>query len=171
MNNTLYYDELSRLGLVITDTATKHPVKIGLTGGFFSVLHSGHINLFEHAKHYCNFLIVAVNNDTAAIRKSGYSFMPFRERSTIISSLKYVDLVIENPFDTMEEIINRVRPHVYLKGGDVNKTNLCEAEKEACLDVNCEILFNIGGEKTASSSEFLEDYYQFRKLININNEK
>lgn len=158
----LTYDILDGCGIQIYKYAKEYPIRIGLTGGHFQVLHSGHLELFRQSKEYCNFLIVAVNSNECSVRKSGYSFLPLKERMEIISELRSVDLVIENPFDTMDEIIKRIRPEVYLKGGDVNRYSLSLREKDACDEVQTRIVYNVGGPKTASSSEFLDNYYKYR---------
>ena len=69
--------------------------KVGYTQGVYDMFHIGHLNLINHAKEYCEYLIVGVNSDslveeykhkTPVIRES--------ERAEIIRNLKAVDEVV-----------------------------------------------------------------------------
>ena len=60
-----------------------------VTGGF-DPLHSGHIAYFEAAKKLGDQLVVGINSDAWLVRKKGRTFMPLKERVTIVKNLKNV---------------------------------------------------------------------------------
>lgn len=162
MGKIFLYNELYKLKLELDQWINRNKqLSIGITGMFANPIHSGHIKLLAESYELSNVLIVALNNDDAAVRKHGYSFMDFGNRASIISSLLYVDYVIENPFDTMVELLDKLPVNLYLKGGDVTLDNLLTAEKEVCTRKNIKILDNIGGTKVASSRDFLYNYIQW----------
>ena len=84
-----------------------------VTGGF-DPLHSGHINYFKCARQLGDRLIVGVNSDKWLSRKKGRSFMPFKERKTIIENLEMVDEVIsfDDADDTPAGIIQTSREKI-----------------------------------------------------------
>lgn len=137
-------------------------VNWGITGMHANPIHKGHIELLIDAHCKTEALIVALNSDEASVRKHGYSFMPFGHRAAVLRSITYVDYVVENPYDTMEELLSQLPIKLYLKGGDINETNLHAGEKAICQAKGIEIIYNVGGKKSASSRDFLEDYYQYR---------
>lgn len=134
---------------------------IGITGLHGQPIHAGHIDLIEDANKQCGILIVALNSDESSIRKSGYSFMLWHHRSRILASLSTVDFIIENPYDTMIELLDQLPAKRYFKGGDVNESNLLQSEKDACLANGIEIVYGTGGEKVASSRDILKDYKEY----------
>lgn len=78
--------------------------KIGFLSGFFDILHEGHIAILRLAKQQCEQLIVAVGTDEfMRARKGRESVLSYDQRVQIISSIRYVDKVVEeNNLDKIE---------------------------------------------------------------------
>ena len=66
---------------------------IVLVSGGFDPLHSGHIKLIQDASRYGE-VVVLLNSDNWLNQKKGKFFLPYKERSIIMSSLKNVVNVI-----------------------------------------------------------------------------
>lgn len=69
-------------------------VRIGYLSGTFDLFHIGHLNLLKRAKEQCDYLIVGVHPD--ASHKGKETFIPFEERKSIVSSIRYVDKVVQS---------------------------------------------------------------------------
>ena len=66
--------------------------KIGYTQGVYDMFHVGHLNVFNHAKEYCDYLIVGVNADELV--KSYKNKTPVineNDRRYIVENIKAVD--------------------------------------------------------------------------------
>ena len=77
--------------------------KIGYTQGVYDMFHIGHLNLINHAKEYCDYLIVGVNGDELV--KSYKNKIPVikqEERRTIVANIKAVDKCII--VDTLDKV-------------------------------------------------------------------
>jgi len=138
-----------------TANSTK-PTVVAVSGGFDPV-HIGHVRMFNEAKKLGDKLIVILNNDNWLMKKKGYVFMPQEERKEIIESFGAVDEVVytehgENPSDmSVAEALRKIRPHVFANGGDRYTHNT--PETDACADIGCQMVYNIGaGGKIQSSS-------------------
>lgn len=134
-------------------------MKIVLVTGGFDPIHSGHIEYFREAKALGDVLIVGINSDEWLTRKKGRAFMPVTERLCIIRALDMVDAcILFNDTDgTAIDAIKKLQKLyptdiiVFANGGDRTAENIPE------MDVpNVEFVFNVGGSKTASSSDFLQ---------------
>jgi rfaE bifunctional protein nucleotidyltransferase chain/domain len=99
------------------------------TNGCFDVLHRGHVGYLAQARQLGDMLIVAVNSDASVRRLKG----PHRpvnaveDRVAVLAALWCVDLVVVFDEDSPVELIEAVRPDVYVKGGDYNLDLLPEA--------------------------------------------
>ena len=72
----------------------KKNYKIGYVQGTFDLFHIGHLNLLKRAKACCEYLIVGVVSDELNYAYKGdYPYIPYLERSEIVSSIQYVDQV------------------------------------------------------------------------------
>lgn len=71
------------------------PYKIGYTQGVYDMFHIGHLNILNHAKEQCDYLIVGVNADELVqTYKHKTPVINERERQTIVSNIKAVDRCI-----------------------------------------------------------------------------
>ena len=69
--------------------------KIGYTQGVNDMFHIGHLNLLNHAKEYCDILIVGVNSDALVQSyKHKTPVISQEERRIIIENIKAVDRCI-----------------------------------------------------------------------------
>lgn len=90
-----------------------------LTYGTFDVLHIGHINLLRRLKDLGDILIVGVSTDEFNAQKNKTSFQTYEERSQIVASLRYVDLVIpEYSWDQKVQDIKKYNVSIFGMGSD-----------------------------------------------------
>lgn len=77
--------------------------RIGFTQGTYDMFHIGHLNLINHAKELCDFLIVGVNSDQLVQEyKHKVPVINENERAAIVSNIKAVDkCVITHTLDKM----------------------------------------------------------------------
>jgi len=135
-------------------------ITIAVSGGFDPV-HNGHIRMFREAKRrYGDRLVVILNNDNWLRTKKGYVFMPENMRAEIISELRCVDEVYitkhikDDPDRSVCKALEELKPDIFANGGDRFAYNI--PEKELCNSLGILTVFNIGGEKIASSSKLVE---------------
>jgi len=93
---------------------------IVLTNGVFDLLHAGHVRYLQEARARGDLLVVGLNGDDSVRRLKGSArpLMPLEDRAVVVAALAPVDLVVPFHEDTAEELVARLRPDVYVKGGD-----------------------------------------------------
>lgn len=99
------------------------------TGGCFDLLHAGHIALLEQARRLGDCLIVCLNDDESVrrLKGAGRPVVSARDRAAVLGSLASVDGVMLFAEDTPAEALRRIRPDIYVKGGDYRVENVGEA--------------------------------------------
>lgn len=77
----------------------------GYTQGVYDMFHIGHLNLINHAKEYCDELVVAVNADALVEHyKHKTPVIQEEERRYIVENIKAVDkAVIATTLDKIEQ--------------------------------------------------------------------
>ena len=133
---------------------------VAVSGGF-DPIHVGHIRMIREAAEHGDVIVIA-NSDEWLLRKKGYVFMPWKERAEIIQSIKGVAAVFQadDDDDTVTESLLRLKPDIFANGGDRKQQNT--PEMKVCDDIGIEMLWNVGGGKIQSSSEFVAKSKQYK---------
>lgn len=99
------------------------------TGGCFDLLHAGHVATLEAARSLGDCLVVCLNSDESVRRLKGdpRPLSPAADRARVLAALGAVDAVAVFEEDTPEAVLDRVRPDIWVKGGDYAGAELPEA--------------------------------------------
>jgi D-beta-D-heptose 7-phosphate kinase/D-beta-D-heptose 1-phosphate adenosyltransferase len=128
--------------------------RIVCCSGGFDPLTSGHIDYIEDAANYGR-VIVILNSDEWLIRKKGYLFMPWPQRAKILCALRavYGVISVDDSDGSVSSALRHSGASYFANGGDRTADNTLELD--VCRELGITPLFNIGGGKTASSSELV----------------
>jgi rfaE bifunctional protein nucleotidyltransferase chain/domain/rfaE bifunctional protein kinase chain/domain len=90
------------------------------TGGCFDLLHAGHVATLQAARQLGDCLVVCLNSDAsvAALKGPGRPVVPQADRIRLLSALGCVDAVVVFDESTPHAVLSRLRPDVWVKGGD-----------------------------------------------------
>ena len=100
------------------------------TGGCFDILHAGHIACLEAARNMGDALVVLLNSDSSVrrLKGPGRPVMSAAERARVLLALRCVDAVEIFDEDDPTAALDRLRPDVWVKGGDYAGAPIPEAE-------------------------------------------
>jgi len=90
----------------------------GLCHGTFDLFHAGHVKYLQEAKSMCTHLIVSVTSDRFVKKGIGRPVFNQHDRMLVVSALDCVDYVVLSDDDTCVNIIERVKPTLYIKGAE-----------------------------------------------------
>ncbi|MCC3300841.1 PfkB family carbohydrate kinase [Arthrobacter sp. zg-Y895] len=99
------------------------------TGGCFDLLHAGHARTLLAARGLGDCLIVCLNSDDSVRRLKGEQrpIIGAGDRTELLQSLECVDGVLVFEEDTPAAVLERLRPDIWVKGGDYREDQLPEA--------------------------------------------
>ncbi|WP_029431213.1 D-glycero-beta-D-manno-heptose 1-phosphate adenylyltransferase [Blastococcus sp. URHD0036] len=99
------------------------------TGGCFDLIHPGHVATLRAARGLGDCLVVCINSDASVRRLKGPSrpLVTAADRARVLEALEFVDAVVVFDEDTPAEVLDRLRPDVWAKGGDYAGADLPEA--------------------------------------------
>ncbi|MBB2912042.1 rfaE bifunctional protein nucleotidyltransferase chain/domain/rfaE bifunctional protein kinase chain/domain [Streptosporangium becharense] len=122
------------------------------TGGCFDLLHAGHVSLLRRARALGDALIVCVNSDASVrrLKGPGRPVVGEQDRVEVLRALECVDAVAVFTEDTPEALIERLRPDVWVKGGDYDALDLPEAESVRRGGGETVILPQVSGRSTTN---------------------
>jgi cytidyltransferase-like protein len=144
-----------------------------LTSGGFDPIHPGHISCIVDSKQYGDQLVVVVNGDWFLDHKKGRHFMNLQTRCEVVSAIRGVDFVV--PFEIRDDVtvnvaLETIQPDIFTKGGDrTDASNI--PEWDTCVANGIEVVTGVGDSKVHSSSNILEDWYQARLRLFVENNK
>jgi D-beta-D-heptose 7-phosphate kinase/D-beta-D-heptose 1-phosphate adenosyltransferase len=100
------------------------------TGGCFDLLHAGHVATLRAARRLGDCLVVCLNSDASVrrLKGPGRPLVPAVDRARVLEALACVDAVVIFGEDTPVEALRRIRPDVWVKGGDYRGVDLPEQE-------------------------------------------
>ncbi|WP_233281470.1 adenylyltransferase/cytidyltransferase family protein [Sphingomonas changnyeongensis] len=107
------------------------PRPLVFTNGVFDVLHRGHVTYLAAARALGAGLFVALNSDASARMLGKGPDRPINraeDRALVLAALESVTAVGIFDQRTPIELLERVRPDIYVKGGDYTLDQLPEAE-------------------------------------------
>ena len=104
--------------------------RIVFSNGCFDLLHAGHLALLSHAAKLGDVLVLAINSDASVRRLKGAErpLVPQSERAALLAALTFVDAVTIFDEDTPLAVLQTVRPHVLVKGGDYQPSEVIGRE-------------------------------------------
>lgn len=137
--------------------------KLVLTNGCFDLLHIGHVRYLQAAHALGDALAVALNGDDSvrALKGEGRPLNTQGDRAEVIAALECVDYVIVFAEVRATQLLEKVRPAIYVKGGDYTAETLNTDERAALERAGAEIRI-LPFEKGYSTSTLLEKIQKVR---------
>jgi D-beta-D-heptose 7-phosphate kinase/D-beta-D-heptose 1-phosphate adenosyltransferase len=118
-------DELVRL----VRAHRRHGRRIVFTNGCFDLLHRGHVDLLQRASTLGDVLVVGLNTDASvrALKGDGRPVTALDDRVRVLTALGCIDHLTAFDGENACELVDLLRPDVYVKGGDYTPSMVPEA--------------------------------------------
>lgn len=114
--------------LAVAEETRARGGRVVAAGGCFDVLHAGHVSLLRRARSLGDCLVVCLNGDASvrALKGPGRPLVGQHDRAHVLSALECVDAVWVFDEPTPLAALERLRPDVWVKGGDYTADDLPE---------------------------------------------
>ena len=114
----------------------KQKKRIVFTNGCFDFIHPGHVKILRQAKSKGDILIVGLNADSSVKKIKGprRPIMNEKARAEVLAALEMVDYVVLFKEPTPYNLIQKLKPHILIKGADWSKGKIVGADlvKKVC---------------------------------------
>lgn len=91
--------------------------------GCFDIVHPGHIAHLQFAKSLGDVLVVTISSDANVNKGINRPLIPDDLRAASVAALECVDFCYINPHPTAIELLEQLRPDVYVKGKEYERNN------------------------------------------------
>lgn len=137
MENYIDSDQLALLG----ENYHQKQQRLVLTNGCFDLLHTGHVRYLQQARALGDALIVAVNSDRSVRELKGPTrpLNSEQDRAEVLLALRCVDYVTIFDEKRVTQVIQKIKPAIYAKGGDYTVESLDVEEREALEQEKTEV--------------------------------
>src|SRR5258706_15664413 len=114
--------------------------------GCFDIVHPGHIHHLQLARSYGDLLIVSVSADSRVSKGVNRPLVPQDLRAASLAALECVDAVYVNDDPTAVELLEQLRPDVYVKGKEYEQSRDPRflAEREAVTKYGGRVICSSG---------------------------
>jgi rfaE bifunctional protein kinase chain/domain/rfaE bifunctional protein nucleotidyltransferase chain/domain len=114
--------------------------------GCFDIVHPGHIHHLQHARSLGDLLIVSVSSDSNVNKGVARPLIPDDLRAASLAALECVDVVYLNPQPTAVGLIEQLKPDVYVKGREYERSvdPRFLAERDAVVRSGGRVIFSSG---------------------------
>jgi rfaE bifunctional protein nucleotidyltransferase chain/domain len=102
------------------------------TNGVFDILHRGHASYLAQARALGASLVVGVNSDASVKMLGKGDDRPINteaDRQALLAALESVDMAVLFTEKTPVNLIEKIRPDIYVKGGDYEIDALVETHQ------------------------------------------
>ena len=132
------------------------PRPLVFTNGVFDILHRGHVTYLAQARALGASLVVGLNADVSARSLGKGPERPLNhqdDRAALLAALASVDLVVLFDETTPLALLERVRPDLYVKGGDYAMETLAETALVRSWGGDAQAIALVGGRSTTALVE------------------
>jgi rfaE bifunctional protein nucleotidyltransferase chain/domain len=115
----------------LTSRVAKLPRPLVFTNGVFDILHRGHASYLAQARALGASLVVGVNSDASVKMLGKGDDRPINleaDRQALLAALESVDMTVLFTEQTPVNLIEKIRPDIYVKGGDYEIDSLAETK-------------------------------------------
>jgi rfaE bifunctional protein nucleotidyltransferase chain/domain len=109
----------------------KLPRPLVFTNGVFDILHRGHASYLAQARALGASLVVGVNSDASVKMLGKGDDRPINseaDRQALLAALESVDMAVLFTEQTPVNLIEKIHPDIYVKGGDYQIDTLAETQ-------------------------------------------
>lgn len=152
MKQRLLYDA-AELAARLGDPRSRKGTVV-LANGCFDIVHVGHVRYLQGAAALGDILVVALNDDdsTRRLKGEGRPVMPVAERAEILLAMRSVDYVLVFGDETVDGILETIRPDIHAKGTDYTIESV--PERATARAIGCRTVI-VGDPKDHSSRDII----------------
>ncbi|MEX8518765.1 MAG: D-glycero-beta-D-manno-heptose 1-phosphate adenylyltransferase [Leptothrix sp. (in: b-proteobacteria)] len=113
----------------LADQLARLPRPLVFTNGVFDILHRGHVCYLAQARALGGSLVLGLNSDASARMLGKGPDRPLNQesdRACVLAALESISLVTLFDESTPCELLQLIRPELYVKGGDYDMATLEE---------------------------------------------